>query len=336
MRLSSDCGITAERIEVNVGDDLIIEYVQLFGGLILLVFASDWLVDGAVDLAKRWGLPPFVVGLTIVAYGTSLPEFVVSVLASSKGVADFAVGNVVGSNIANIGLVLGTAALIHHITVSSEALYRRDIPLLGLATGVAVYAIHDGRIDRWEASTLFLIAIVFTVMSLRTPEDEGDADEDDLLPIARMLGLLIVGFAGLVYGADLMVDGGTAIALELGISERIVGLTIVAIGTSLPELAASVAAARKGHPELAIGNVVGSCLFNLAFVLGAAALINPLAVAAFDMRWDLVTMCGLTLLMFTMLRTGRTVTRLEGACLLCLYVGYITHLVLDSTIGLTL
>ena len=311
------------------------DYIQLFGGLVLLVIASDWLVDGAVDLAKRWGLPPFVVGLTIIAYGTSLPEFVVSVLASSKGVADFAVGNVVGSNIANIGLVLGTAALIHQIKVTSEELYRRDIPLLGLATGFAVFAIHDGRIERLEAGALFFIAIAFTVLSLRTPVDETEDDEaEDLLTIPKMLAL-VLGFAGRL-GADLMVEGGTAIAIDLGISERIIGLTIVAIGTSLPELAASITAARKGHPELAIGNVIGSCLFNLAFVLGAAALINPLTVAAFDMRWDLVTMCGLTLFMFVMLRTGRCVSRWEGVLLGLTYVGYLTFLVVVSTGGLSL
>ena len=173
-------------------------------------------------------------------------------------------------------------------------------------------------------------------LGLHTVDETEDDEAEDLLTIPKMLTLLVLGFAGLVLGADLMVEGGTALAIDLGISERIIGLTIVAIGTSLPELAASITAARKGHPELAIGNVIGSCLFNLAFVLGAAALINPLTVAAFDMRWDLVTMCGLTLFLFVMLRTGRCVSRFEGAFLGLTYVGYLTFLVAVSTGGLSL
>jgi len=308
---------------------VLIHYVELFGGLVLLVIAADWLVDGSVSLARRLGVPTFVVGLTIIAYGTSLPEFVVSILASFRDVADFAIGNIVGSNVANIGLVLGTTAVINIVAVKSNILYRRDFPFLGLATVLGVICIIDGQVSRIEGGILLTLAAVFTVLCLRTKPDEEE-DPGELTPWPKVSALVAIGLVGLVCGAHLMVEGGTEIARAYGISERIIGLTIVAIGTSLPELAASVAAAAKGHSELAIGNVVGSCLFNLAFVMGAAALISPLSVDAGAMKWDLVTMCGLTVGMFVMLRTGRRMSRMEGAVLLVCYAGFLTYLALSA------
>ncbi|MGK0362793.1 MAG: cation:H+ antiporter, partial [Bradymonadia bacterium] len=282
---------------------MLIPIVSLIGGLILLVIASDQLVDGAVGIAHRLGISMLVVGLTIVAYGTSFPEFIVSLLAASRGVADFAAGNIVGSNIANIGLVLGMAAAICPFVVKSSTLFRRDMPLLFLATVSAGLVFMDGQVVRWEGLSLIAIAVVFTYLSLKHPgvvEVEGGNDEDPTAEPKEAMGAstlrLLLGAVGLVGGAHLMVEGGSAIASAYGISERVIGLTVVAVGTSLPELAASVAAALKGYPELAVGNVVGSCLFNLTFVLGASAAIHPLDVDMYAMRWDLVIMAALTLL----------------------------------------
>lgn len=311
-------------------------FAALVGGLIMLVLASDWLVDGAVSIAGRFGIPTLVVGMTIVAYGTSLPELVVSVVATQRGVVDFAIGNIVGSNVANIGLVLGAVALVSPFAVQSRLLFVRDLPLLGVATCLAVLFFLDDEVQRWEGLLLILLAFLFTVLNLRSPgepEDETvgeEAHEESPATIGKATFMLLVGFAGLMAGAHFMVEGGTAIAKAFGISERVIGLTIVAIGTSLPELAASVAGALKGHPALAVGNVVGSCLFNLAFVLGAVATIQPIPSDLNSMVWDLVVMGGLTVLMWLMLRTGRRLTRGEGATLLLIYAGFLGYLVVTT------
>lgn len=308
--------------------------MELFGGLILLVIAADWLVDGAVVVARRFGLSMMVVGLTIVAYGTSFPEFVVSVLASQRGVADFAVGNILGSNVANIGLVLGATALIAPFAVHNQTLFRRELPILFAVTGGSVLTFMDDVIERWEGLVLLAVAVIVTIVSLRSPGDPDEVSEDAEIakaPIGKAVVLVVVGIAGLVAGAHFMVDGGSDIAHQLGISHRVVGLTVVAVGTSLPELAASIASAIKGHPELAVGNVVGSCLFNLAFVMGSASAISPLHVSLYDVRFDLIAMVGLTAIMWFTLRTGRKLSRPEGAFLMTLYAGFLTWIVLTTT-----
>lgn len=316
---------------------MLIPIISLIGGLVLLVIASDQLVDGAVGIARRFGISMLVVGLTIVAYGTSFPEFIVSLLAASRGVADFAAGNIVGSNIANIGLVLGMSAAVCPFLVKSTTLFRRDMPLLFLATAGASAMFIDGKVLRWEGGVLIGLAALFTWLSLKHPgevEVEGGADanataEPEEAMIISTLRL-VLGGAGLVAGAHFMVEGGTTIALAYGISERVIGLTVVAVGTSLPELAASVAAALKGYPELAVGNVVGSCLFNLTFVLGASAAITPLSIDVMAMRWDLVIMGGLTLLMWFMFYTGLRMRRSEGVGLVLAYVGFLTWIVIST------
>lgn len=315
---------------------MLIDILALIGGLVILVFAAGWLVDGAVGLARHLGIPPLVVGLTIVAYGTSLPELVVSVLSAWRGIADFAIGNIVGSNIANVGLVLAIAAVIHPIAVRGNLLFRRDLPVLALATGLSVWFFADGAVGRLEGLVLFAIAVVFTVACLRAPAEESDADDapdDPGTPWPRATGLLVVGLIGLVGGAHLMVEGGSSIATQFGVDERVIGLTIVAIGTSLPELAASVAGALKGHPGLAVGNVVGSCLFNLAFVLGATAIVHPPVVDAGSIGVDLAVMGAMTALMWVMLRTGRRMDRWEGGVLLGGYVCFIGYLTVQALAG---
>ncbi len=308
-------------------------FVALLGGLILLVLASNWLVDGAVGIARRFGVSTLVIGMTIVAYGTSAPELVVSLLAATRGVADFAIGNIVGSNVANIGLVLGAVALVAPFSVSSRLLFSRDLPLLGVATALAIFFFSDRAVQPWEGGVLLALAAAFTLLSLKMPAEDDDEPlepADDSQPRWRAGAMVALGLAGLMGGAHFMVEGGSAIATHFGISERVIGLTVVAVGTSLPELAASLAGALKGHPGLAVGNVVGSCLFNLAFVLGATGAIGTIPVSLDAMVWDLVVMCGLTLLMWLMLRTGRRLTRSEGATLMLIYVGFLGYLVVST------
>ncbi len=300
--------------------------LSLIGGLVVLVWCSDRMVDGAEAVAKILGVPTFVVGLTIVAYGTSLPEFVVSLLAAHRGVADFAIGNIVGSNIANIALVFGVALLLARIKVPEARLVRRDFGFLITATAIGVLTLLDGVVDRIDGGILFALAVIFTWVCLRSSK-EHDSDEDDDAPsVPRSIGLLAIGLAGLVAGAHFMVDGGTVIARHFGIGERIIGLTIVALGTSLPELAASLAAVRKGNAGLAVGNVVGSCLFNLAFVMGASSLIHPLTVDFDAMTWDLASMVGLTLGMWWMLAGARLTTLRDGVVLVSFYAGFMVYL----------
>ena len=271
-----------------------------------------------------------VVGLTIVAYGTSLPEFVVSVLATGRGKPEFAIANIIGSNVANIGLVLGTAALVCPIVMRSRGIFRRDLPVLTLVTAATVSFFVDGWVTATEGAILLVVVAVVTIVNLRTPDEEDHVGDGEVSKW-RAIALLSAGLVGLVVGAHFMVDGGSQIAKIMGISERVIGLTIVAVGTSLPELAAAVASAAKGHPGLAVGNVVGSCLFNLAFVMGATALINPIAVEPLDVQAELITMCGLTVVMWVMLGTGKRMSRAEGGLLLAAYVGFLTYLVLTTT-----
>lgn len=312
---------------------MLLPIISLIGGLILLVIGSDRFVEGAVAIARRMGVSMLVVGLTIVAYGTSFPEFIVSVLAAGRGVADFAVGNIVGSNIANIGLVLGVSAAVCPFFLRSKTLFRRDLPLLFLATIAACLMFVDGEVLRWEGGLLVVIAMIFTYLSLKHPGDvevEGGgevSEPEQQASLRRSMILLSLGGGAMLAGAHFMVDGGTVIAKHFGISERVIGLTIVAVGTSLPELAASVAGAVKGFPELAVGNVVGSCLFNLTFVLGASSIIQPLTVDMVAMRWDLIVMGGLTVVMWLMFRTGLRMSRAEGGLLVAAYGGFLSWLV---------
>lgn len=312
-----------------------LDILALLGGMVILVLGADWLVDGAVALAKRLGVSMLVIGLVIVAYGTSLPEFVVSVLASLRGSSEIAVGNVVGSNIANVGLVLGLSAVICPIVVSDPSILKKELPLLAVLTGIGIFFLSDGEVKRYEGFILIGFTIYYTVRSFIHPskkeEDEDDeAEKESAMPFWKIILLLIVGIAGLVGGAQLMVNGGSNVAKALGVSERVIGLTIVAVGTSLPELAASAVSAYKGHSELAIGNVIGSNFFNIACVMGFASAITPMHVDSASQWVDLAVMAAFTVILFPMLRSGRKLSRLEGCILIAGYTGYIVWLVIQS------
>lgn len=306
-------------------------------GLMVLVWSADRFVDGASVTARYAGMPPLLIGMVIVGFGTSAPEMVVSALAASHGNPGLALGNAYGSNIANIALILGVVALLSPIRVQSQIL-KRELPLLGLITLLAAYQLLDGEISRGDG--LVLLAVFVLVMGwsirqgLRQRQDALAAEARDAnteLTMSRRAGLfwLLTGLLLLVLSSRLLVWGAVSIAQQLGVSDLVIGLTIVAIGTSLPELASSLAAVRKGEHDLALGNVLGSNLFNTLTVVGIAAVIHPMSVASVVLHRDWLVMAGLTLLLFMMAygfrRQGR-INRVEGAILLLVYVSYNAYL----------
>ncbi len=308
---------------------MLLDLLLLAGGLALLVAAAGVLVRGAAALALRLGLTPLVVGLTVVAFGTSAPELVVSVQAAVAGAGGIAVGNVVGSNIANVGLVLALAVLIRPLA-ADESLFRRDLPVLIAVTALASGLLLDGAVGRWEGGTLVVGLVAYLVWSVRAAHAE-QASLD--LPVTEPTGpawrdavLVAGGLAGLVVGADLFVDGAVRLAEAAGVSNAVIGLTVVAVGTSLPELATTVVAALRGESEIAVGNVVGSNVFNLLGILGTGALVRPLVAPGLEPA-DLAVMGALALALAGTLWTGRRLVRWEGAVLLAGYVGYVVYLV---------
>lgn len=315
----------------------------LLGGL-LLYFGAEWLVRGAAGIARSLGVRPLVVGLTVVAYGTSAPEFAVGVRAALSGKGDLAFGNAVGSNIANIGLILGVTALVAPPAVD-PSLIRREVPVLVAATLLVPLAMLDGRLAPWEGFCLVALALIYTVHAVRSaraiattparaPEAasataEAEAVESAARPASRAaLGALAaLGLVLLVGGGELFVRGATGLARALGLSDRLIGLTVVAVGTSLPELAASLVAALRGHGAIAVGNVVGSNIFNLLLILGAAGAVRGVDVDPRAARLDLLALVGFTLFAAVALRGDRRISRLEGALLLAGYVGFVLALV---------
>jgi len=305
----------------------------LFGGT-LLYFGAEWLVRGSAGLARAFSVSPLIVGLTVVAYGTSAPELVVSSIAALDGRSALALGNVLGSNIANLGLILGLSVLISPPAVEGTMI-RREVPILLVATLVVPAMLYDGGVGRVDAALLLLGGLAFTSWTLKTAKRTLPAVAEPLAagpaegPVRTRLelaGLALLGLAVLVAGAELFVRGATGVALALGLSERVVGLTIVALGTSLPELATSLVAAARRESAIAVGNVVGSNLFNLLFVLGAAGLIAPLEGSLATYGGDSLVMLGMTALGAFALRGARLISRVEGALLLGGYVVYLVSL----------
>ncbi len=303
----------------------------LAGGLLILVGGGECLVRGAAQLARQMGVSALVVGLTIVAFGTSAPETAVSMQSAATGHDALAVANAVGSCIMNILLVLGVAALARPLRVSRNVL-RTDAPFMVFFTAVfMLFAIDDQEIDRWQG-LFFVIAIVFYTLATyfeahRQPAIVEDEYEHDPRQHPRSwylnIGAILIGIVGLVKGADLIVEGAVGIAHILGITERIIGLTVVAFGTSLPELATCVIAARRNQPDIAIGNIVGSNIFNILAVIGLTATVFPLHVNRETVFLDAPVMLGAAVLLIPILRTGRRVGRWEGVLLLALFAGYL-------------
>lgn len=297
----------------------------------MLIKSADWLVDGASSIARSLKVSELVIGLTIVAFGTSLPELFVNIFASYAGNPDLAIGNVVGSNIANILLILGTSAMIVPLTVH-RTIVIREIPMSLLASIALILMVNDAAIDGLSFSTIsrvdgmlllcfFAVFMYYTVRS--TAQDEGGDEQGEQLPMWKSLLYIGLGVAGLYFGGDWIVKGATEIARFFGMSDRTIGLTVVAVGTSLPEFAASVAAARKGKADIAIGNVVGSNIFNILWILGVSSIILPLPLSA-GVNTDMLMALFATVLLFMLIFVGKrhTIERWQGGVFVACYAAY--------------
>ncbi|MBI4915763.1 MAG: calcium/sodium antiporter [Acidobacteria bacterium] len=309
--------------------------VGLFlAGTVLLIGGAEALVRGASGLAGRFGIPPLVIGLTVVAFGTSSPEMAVSVMSALKGQGDLAFGNVVGSNIFNVLFILGVSALIVPLVVARQ-LWRIDVPVMIGVSLVGVVVALDGTVSRLEGVLLLTGMIGYTVFLIRIGKAEGGAEGSAAsvhAPVVLQLALVFGGLVLLVLGSRWLVAGAVALARAFGLSELIIGLTIVAAGTSLPEVASSVVAAVRGQRDIAVGNVIGSNVFNILAVLGAAAVIAPagVPVASAALRVDVPVMLAVAVACLPVFFTGYRIDRWEGALFLALYAAYTAFLVLDS------
>lgn len=296
-------------------------------GIVLVLWGADRLTDGAVAVAEKMKMPQIVIGLTIVAMGTSMPEFCVSLISALKGTSDLAVGNIVGSNIFNTLLIVGVSALVAPMSIMKTTV-RKDIPFALVASALLLIMCLDGDISRIDAAILFVMFLIFMYITLRGAKVQGtDVEEKEKKPMATWLSVvwILVGLACLIGGSNLFVDGATAVATKLGVSEAVIGLTIVAGGTSLPELATSVVSARKGNSGIAIGNVLGSNVFNILAILGLTGVISPMTLKGITMT-DLSMMVISIILIWLFSFTKYKIERWEGAILTAVFVGYIYSL----------
>jgi cation:H+ antiporter len=309
----------------------------LLAGLVLLTFGADVLVKGASSLAGSLGISPLIIGLTVVAFGTSAPEMSVSVSSAFKGSAEIAVGNVVGSNIFNVLFILGVSAIAASLVVQKQ-LVRFDIPIMIYASFMVLLMCIDGQISRFDGLLLFAGIIAYTVFLIKEARREGVLvveGGDDIAPpqpLWKNIILIVVGLVMLVVGSQWLVDGAVEIAKYFGLSELVIGLTIVAAGTSLPELATSVMASLKGERDIAIGNIVGSNIFNIGAVLGLSSIVAPqgLSVANSLLTIDIPVMILVALVCLPVLLSNYTITRTDGVAFLACYVVYVTYIVLAA------
>lgn len=310
----------------------------LLGGLVLLAAGGELLVRGAVGLSQLLKISPLLAGLTIVGFGTSTPELATSIQAAMAGSPAIAVGNVIGSNIANILLILGISALVMPLVVRPEA-FKRDALALGGSTVLCVGAVMLGTITVLVGVVLVAALLGYLYWAYQSEKISHDAEAErheaelaDTMPKSHnpwVLSLMVLaGLAAAIYGARLLVDGAVQLATTAGVSESVIGLTIVALGTSLPELIACLVAVWKKHPEVALGNVVGSNIYNVLGILGLTAVVHPLEVPAEIARFDIWVLAGVTTLMLVQLRSGWRVTRAEGGMLVALAVGYTAFLLM--------
>jgi cation:H+ antiporter len=317
---------------------MILQFVLLILGIALLVKGADWLVDGASGLSSSFGVSPLFIGLTVVAFGTSAPELAVSISAAVKGSGSIAISNVIGSNIANIALVIGFSAILTPLAISKTTI-RKELPFNILISFALMAMLLRGAkygLDRYDGFVLIIFLIIFmeyTLMMAKSDRERkrlestdilSEADQEEIKKIRIKNGILtLIGLAMVVFGADLTVDSATEIALQLGISEALVGLTMIAIGTSLPELVTAVTAILKKQDDLAIGNIVGSNIFNICLILGVSSIIKPIGVIV-DHYWaDILFMSMLAVFLLLTTMKKSKITRLEGSFFFSSYIAYI-------------
>lgn len=307
---------------------MLINIVLLVMGLVVVLKGADWLTDGAVNIASRFGVSQMVIGLTIVAMGTSMPELCVSMVSALKGTPDLAVGNVVGSNTLNTLLIVGCSALVAPIMVKRSSV-RRDIPFAVLASLLMLIFCLDGGIDRLDATLLFILFAVFMFVTVKYDKNEGTEAKTTAAPLGKATLLLVVGLVCLILGSNLFVDNASFIASTLSVSDAVIGLTIVAGGTSLPELATSMVSAKKGNSDIAIGNVIGSNVFNILMIIGVTGLVKPMHIKGIT-SLDLIVMLASILLLWFFCRTTYKVKRWEGAVLAISYIAYLAWLIAQA------
>ncbi len=313
-------------------------FIAVFFGLALLVWSAERFVEGSAATARHYGMPPLLIGMVIVGFGTSAPEMVVSAISATQGNPGIALGNAYGSNITNIALILGVTALINPITVHSQVL-RKELPILTAMTALAAWQVWDGDISRVDAVVLL---VVFTLLmgwtiwqglKKKTDTLSGEVEQElevHAMPLNRAVLWMISGLVLLIASSRILVWGAVEIAHGFGVSDLVIGLTVVAVGTSLPELASSVIATRKGEHDIALGNVLGSNLFNTLAVVGIAGVIHPLTVGPEVFSRDILVMAVLTVSLFVIgygFRGPGRINRFEAAALLASYIGYTAFLV---------
>lgn len=305
------------------------EYILLIVGFVLLIKGADLFVDGASSVAAKLKVPSLIIGLTVVSIGTSLPEAAVSVSASLSGNNSISLGNVIGSNIFNLLMVVGVSSAILPIVTDRDML-KRDMPINIGVTVLLGILLFDGNLSRLEALLLLLLLAAYMFLLIRSAlKNRVEAEETKVLSWAKSIVFIVLGVAAIIGGGQLVVNSAKTIALALGMSETLVGLTVVAIGTSLPELVTSVVAARKGDSGIAMGNVIGSNLFNILFILGMAGVIKPLtADAAFFI--DTGILLGISALMLLFAFTKRKISRVEGITCVLLYVAYTAYIIMRA------
>lgn len=317
---------------------MLLSIVNTVAGIVLVILGADWLTKGASAFARRMNISELVIGLTIVAIGTSLPEFVISVGSAIKGSPGIALGNIIGSNIFNGLLILGVAALLSPVKFNARMLTRElpfnllaSVVLLLVSGSMLVGGAPGEYITRYSGLLLLCFLAVFIRYTFSITDSEEESDTDTPLTVWRIIIFIVAGLAALIFGGNIFVDGATALAHFIGLSEAVIGITIVSAGSSLPELAVSVSAARKGKVGIAMGNVLGSNILNIFFILGASAAITPISLNGFSFV-DYYVLVASSLLIYFVGRFGgkAVITRFEGAVLVVAYVAYTTYLIMNS------
>ena len=310
----------------------IVPYLLLLVGFIFLIKGADLFVDGASSIASKLKIPSLIIGLTVVSMGTSAPEAAISISASLTGSGDISLGNIIGSNLFNLLIVIGVCAVICPV-VSDKDIIRRDMPLNIGVTGAMLIMMLDGKLGRIDALimlTVFILYLVFLIVSTTKNRDKN-ADESEGKSLSWTISVLfsVIGVAGIVFGGDMVVDNAQLIAKQLGMSNTLIGLTVVALGTSLPELVTSVVAARKNKADIALGNAVGSCLFNFLFVFGLAGVIKPMQADP-DLVIDAAILLGVTVMMLIFAITKKRIGRIEGVACVLVYLLYTAYIIMRT------